>query len=169
MGISLCGCIEPPDSMKISDWISLASLVVNAILAVVVIITVQNKLTNRRVLKDHFIGEVKEIRNGYNEFLTELRTNTMHPHKIIPWFKIANLKVNDLMKILGKKYGINQNHLKPYQIDLNTQISNNVDFISHYTNSQVIFSTQSKNQIIRFQQKHNQLFNELIVLINDSK
>lgn len=169
MGISLCGCIEQPDSMKISDWIAVGGIVVNAILAVVVIITVQNKFTNRRVLKDHFIDEVKEIRNEYNEFLTELRSNTMHPHKIIPWFKIANLKVNDLMKILNKKYNINQNHLKPYQVDLNTQISNNVDFIAHYTNSQVIFSTQSRNEIIRFQQKHNKLFNDLIVLINDSK
>ena len=169
MGITLCSCIEQPDSMKISDWIAIGGIAVNAILAVVVIITVQNKFTNRRVLKDHFIDEVKEIRNEYNEFLTELRSNTMHPHKIIPWFKIANLKVNDLMKILKKKYKIDQNYLKAYQIDLNTQISNNIDFMAHYTHGQVIFSTPSKNQIIRFQQKHNQLFNELIVLINDSK
>jgi hypothetical protein len=41
--------------MKISDWISIITLIVNSGLAIWIVSTIQRKMNNRRVLKDHFI------------------------------------------------------------------------------------------------------------------
>lgn len=155
-------------SMESADWIALLGVLVNAILAYWIVRTIQNKLTNKRVLKDHFINEIKEIRNDYKTFLNNLYSNTTHPQRVIPWFKLMNIKVDDLMKIVHTKYSIDKGKLKPYQIELQELITNNEDFIAQYNGEKVVFSETSRTQLIKFQQSHNQLFNEIIITINDA-
>ena len=64
------------------------------------------------------------FQNEYKTFLTNLYLNTTHPQKIIPWFKLMNIKVDDLMSIVNAKYKIDEKKLKPYQIDLRELITN---------------------------------------------
>lgn len=156
-------------SLEAADWISLFGVIVNAGLAYWIVRTIQNRLTNKRVLKDHFINEVKEIRNDYKVCLNNLYSNTTHPHRIIPWFKLMNIKIEDLMTIVNSKYCIDKNKLKPYQVELQELITNNSDFIMHYNNEKVVFTEISRSQFIRFQQLHNQIFNDIIIKINDAK
>jgi len=168
MGTTSC-CLDSISSLTAADWIALLGVGVNAGLAYWIVRTIQNKLTNKRVLKDHFINEIKEIRNDYKTCLNNLYTNNTHPHRVIPWFKLMNIKVDDLMTIINKKYFIDKDKLKPYQIELQELITNNEDFIKQYNLEKVIFSESSRTQLIKFQQSHNQLFNELIISINDAK
>lgn len=119
--------------MGVSDWIALIGVIVNSILAYWIVRTIQNKLTNKRVLKDHFINEIKEIRNDYKTCLNNLYLNTTHPHRVIPWFKLMNIKVTDLMTLINTKYKIDKDKLKPYQIELQELITNNEDFMNQYS------------------------------------
>jgi len=164
-----CFCLSFQCSLETADWIELGSVIINAILAYWIVRTIQNKLTNKRVLKDHFITEIKDIRSEYKNCLNNLYSNSTHPHRIIPWFKLMNIKVDDLMTLINTKYKIDKSKLKPYQIELRDLITNNHDFMAQYNSEKVIFSESSRSQLIKFQQSHNQLFNEIIIAINDAE
>ena len=90
---------------------------------------------------------------------------------VIPWFKLINIKIDDLMILISQKYKkIDQKALNPYQNELRELITENEDFIKQYeSGKQVNFSEISRNQFIKFQQKHNHLFNDIIIKINDAE
>lgn len=163
-------CITYLCSLLPSDWIDITGLLINSFLAFWIVKTIQNRLTNKRVLKDHFITEIKEIRNEYRNFLSNIYSCKTHPRIVIPWFKLMNIKVNDIMSVLNVKYSIDRNYLLPYQHDLQELITNNEDFITQFNDDKnVTFTETSKIQFIKFQQENNQLFNDIIIKINDSK
>ena len=171
MGTTCC-CLNFFAFISASNWISLLGIAVNSVLAYWIVRTIQNKLTNKRVLKDHFILEVKEIRSEYKTCLSNLYNNKAHPENVIPWFKLMNIKVADLMKLISKKYHVQENILLPYQNELRELITNNDDFTHQFEekkqkNLPVEFSDNSRHTFIKFQQKHNHIFNDIIVLIND--
>lgn len=164
MGTTDCIILNP------ADWIAIAGILVNSALTIWIVRTIQNRLTNKRVLKDHFIVEIKEIRSEYKCFLNKLYANKMTAQSIIPWFKLMNIKINDIIDLISEKYRIDKTILKPYQNDLRELITENEDFIKMFKSDKPIdFSDNSKNQFIKFQQENNHLFNKIIVKINDEK
>ncbi len=168
MGTTCC-CLRLFCSLESADWIALFGVAVNAGLAYWIVRTIQNKLTNKRVLKDHFISEMKDIRTEYKNCLNNLYSNNTNPQRIIPWFKLMNIRVNDLMILINQKYKIDIKKLEPYQNELRELITNNNDFINQFRNDKVVFSEASRSELIKFQQTHNKLFNEIIIAINDSE
>lgn len=168
MGTTCC-CLRFFCSFDTSNWIDLIGIIVNAGLAYWIVRTIQNKLTNKRVLKDHFINEIKEIRAEYKGCLNNLYSNNTNPQRIIPWFKLMNIRVADLMVLINEKYKIDEKKLKPYQNELRELITNNNDFINQFKNDKIVFSEASRSELIKFQHTHNKLFNEIIIAINDSE
>lgn len=170
MGTTCC-CLDPSSSLTYADGIALFGILVNALLAFWIIRTIQNKLTNKRVLKDHFINEIKDIRNEYKSCLNNLYLNQTYAKNVIPWFKLMNIKIDDLMGLICKKHKkINRKTLNPYQNELRDLITENEDFIKYFPSKKpIIFSENSKNQLIKFQQKYNHLFNELVISVNDAE
>ena len=155
------------ERVSISDWISIIGIIINSSLSILLVITIQNRLTNKRVLKDHFITEIKDIRSEYKIFLNNLYSNNTRVKSVIPWFKLMNIKVIDIMRTINEIYKIDENILNPYQNELRELITENEDFISSFNLEQnIIFSDNSKTKIIEFQQKNNSLFNRLIIEIN---
>lgn len=155
------------ERVSISDWISIIGIIINSSLFIWLVITIQNRLTNKRVLKDHFITEIKDIRSEYKIFLNNLYSNNTRVKSVIPWFKLMNIKVIDIMRTINEIYKIDENILNPYQNELRELITENEDFISSFNLEQnIIFSDNSKTKIIEFQQKNNSLFNRLIIEIN---
>lgn len=156
------------NTIEISDWINLAGILINGVLAYWIVHTIQNKLNNKRILKDHFIQEVKDIRNEYKLCFNSLYSNNSNAQTLKAWFKLMNIKINDLMEILNEMYTINPKYLNPYQNDLRELITNNDDYIKYFNDSKIIFTEDSKSKIIVFLQQHNHLFTGLIVKINNS-
>jgi hypothetical protein len=156
-------------SLGVSDWIELTAIIVNMGLTYWIVKTIQNKLTNKRVLKDHFINEIKDIRNEYKSCLNNLYSSNTHPQRVIPWFKLMNIRVNDIMILINEKYKIDIKKLEPYQNELRELVTNNNDFIAQFKNEKIAFSEESRSELIKFQQTYNKLFNELIIGINDSE
>jgi hypothetical protein len=169
MGTTYC-CMNFLFLLSTSDWVQLFGVIVNATLAYWIVRTIQNKLTNRRVLKDYFINEIKEIRNEYKTWMSNLYSNTTQSKRVIPWFKLMNIKVDDLMTCINAKYNIDKKLLSPYQNELRELVTENEDFIKQFESSKPIeFSEVSRSSFIKFQQEHNQVFNHVIIMINDSK
>lgn len=156
--------------LEASDWIDLIAIIVNAILAYWIVKTIQNRLQNKRVLKDHFIKEIKEIRNEYKTCLSNLYSDNTIPSRVLPWFKLMNIRVSDIMMHINEKYAVDKDKLRPYQRDLQELITNNADFMTQFRSTTAVkFSENSKTQMMVFQQNHNKLFNDIIVAINDSE
>lgn len=156
-------------SLDHSDWVELFGVLVNSCIGYYIVRSIQNNLANKRVLKDHFISEVKEIRDEYRTYLNQLCSNKVSPKNVTTWFKVMNIKVNDLMKLMNDVYKIDANLLSPYQNDLRDLITENEEFESQFSTATTLnFSQASKNKFIRFQQENNKLINQIIITINDA-
>ncbi len=151
-----------------SEIIAIVGVIVDAGIAIWIVKTIQKKLTDRRILKDLFINEIKEIREEYKSFLSNLYAGKIVPKDVAPWFKLMNIKINDILGLMSKKIKVDKEKLKPYQVTLREMITEDPDFINGFKDNKPI-QFSNKNQFIKFQQENNQLFNELIVEINDAK
>ena len=158
------------NEMTTSDWISIFGIIANGIIAWWIVLEIQKNVNNRRILKDHFINEIKEIRNDYVLKLKEIYYDKCEPQKLFYWFKSMDIKVNDLMEFINEKYKkIEKNKLIPYTRDLKKLISDDEDFIKLYKKNKITdFSIILKNKINSFQQENNRIFNDVIISINDS-
>jgi hypothetical protein len=166
MGIYFC-CVTR--SLVPSNWIQIAGIIVNACLAIWIVCTIQKNINNKRVLKDHFIDEIKSIRNDYRKFLSDLYTSHINPQNALSWFKLMSIKIDDLMSLIGPRYNVDERLLNPYQNELRKIITENKDFIDQFKADKGInFSNDSKKEFIMFQQNFNHLFNEIIIKINDN-
>lgn len=150
--------------------ISIIAILVNLGLTVWIVKVIQRQLTDKRTLKNHFITEVIEIRSIYRDKLSDLYAGKSYAKSLISWFKLMNIKINDLMLLINKIYDIDIGILKPYRSELRLLITEMKEFTEGYEFDKPIkFSSHSKQQILKFQDRHNNIFNNLIVQINDAK
>jgi hypothetical protein len=151
-----------------SDYIDVAGIIVNILLTIWIVTVIQNRSANKRVLKDHYINELKEIRNEFKTCLSNLYNDKVNPKNILPWFKLMNIKITDFIEEANSTYKIDKNILNPYQNELRELITENSDFISQFNlNQKLVLSVKSKNELMQFQQKHSKIFNQLIIKINN--
>lgn len=162
-------CCPSSISPKASDIIAIIGVIVNSILAIWIVKTLQNNLTNKRYLKDHLIQEIKGLRNEYKIFLNELYHGRLKPKQILPWFKLMNIKIQDVMKIVNEKYGLEKDILKNYQVELRNIVTEQEEFTDNFKNNECISLKESSfKELLKFQQENNSKFNELIIEINDN-
>lgn len=152
--------------MSISDYIELLSVLFNILLTIWIVKVLQNKLTNKRSLKDYLIQEIKDLRQEYRKFFNNLCSNNINPQTALSWFKLMNIKIEDFMVIVSQEYHIDRKKLEPFQNDLRSLITENEDYIECFKKDKIKFSTNSIQSIIAFQQHNSKLFNEIIVEIN---
>lgn|SRR5690554_1106261 len=155
-------------TLNTSDYISVVGIIVNSLLAIWIVRTLQSNLANKRYLKDHLIQEIKNLRNEYSKFLNELNSGNMKPQKVAPWFKLMNIKVHDTMELVNEKYKVDKDLLKNYQVELRDLVTEFEEFNTNYRkNCNIQLGSQSLRHLIQFQQKNQSKFNKLIININD--
>jgi len=151
-----------------SDIISLISLIVNIFLTIWIVKTLQKNLANKRYLKDYLITEIKDLKAEYGKFLSELYSGKSKPKRITPWFKLMNIKVRDTMEIVPKKYKIDKEILKNYQIELRNFVTDLEEFKSSYKdNEMVVLKEGSMVELMKFHRNNNSKFSSLIIKINE--
>ena len=156
-------------SLYFSDFIEIIGIVVNFFLAIWIVRTIQNKLTNKRVLKDHFMCEIKELRIEYNLFIKDCYDGKLIPRDTLRWFKLRNIKNNHLMNDINELYNVNSIDLNSFQNDLRDLITNSNEYSANYrANTDVIFKYSTKRDLDLIQARYYGLFNKLIRFVNDS-
>lgn len=156
-------------SFDFSNVIDAIAIIVNSGLAIWIVKTIQNKLTNKRVLKDHFISEIKDLRYDYNEYIKSAYSGDLLPKSITRWFKIKNIKKNHLVGHLNRLYSVSASDLNTFHKELRELITNSPEYIANFRdNSPLVFTVITKIKIDKLQTKYFDVFNKIIIDINDS-
>lgn len=154
--------------LNVSNWIDITSIIVNGGLAFWIAKTLQNSMNNKRVLKDHFISEVKILKEEYFNLIDNISSNKCKPKELNSQFKTLNIKTNSLMLFLNKRYKIDTRFLTAYQIDLKKMVTEFDEYIYNFReNDDLILESDSLQKIIKFRQQNFGTFNSLIISIND--
>jgi len=155
-------------SLDFSDFIEVIGILVNFCLAIWIVKTIQNKLTNKRVLKDHFISEIKDLRVDYNEYIKNCYSGNLIPQDTLRWFKLINIKTIHLMNDVTDLYNVTSPELNSFHNDLRDIITNAPEYSANFRlNSPVVFTSATKRRIDLIQLNHYGLFNKLVRLVND--
>lgn len=158
-------------SLDFSDCIEIFGIIVNFFLAIWIVKTIQNKLTNKRVLKDHFICEIKELRAEYIEYIKNCYAGTIVPQDTLRWFKLINMKKNHLINDVRELYHVSCPELNSFHNDLHDIITNSPEYSANFRmNNTVVLSSSTKRRIdlIQIRHSHNSLFNKFVRLVNDA-
>lgn len=163
-------CYHSLNYLETGDIISIIGVLVNSFLAIWIVKTLQNNLANKRYLKDHLIQEIKDLRNEYKKFLSELYLGKLKPKQILPWFKLMNIKIQDIMELINQKYDLDKDTLRNYQVELRNIVTEQDEFNENFKDNLCFVPKESSlNDLLKFQQKNNSKFNQLIIDINDKK
>jgi hypothetical protein len=161
--------MESAWKLNLEILVNAISVLVNVFLTIYIVSKLQNSLNNKRSVKDHFIGEVVQLREEYRKFLTDLAAGQVNASKVLPWFKLMNIKGNELINILSSKYNVNDQILSPYQTELNDIITNSQEFANSFNaGTQITLTNPTLSELIRFQQRNYGTFNNMVIDINDN-
>ncbi|EKJ84922.1 hypothetical protein CLV96_0307 [Leptospira meyeri] len=150
-----------------SDYIAVADIIFNLLLAIFVIFFLQKKIDDKKYLKEHFINEIIQIRENYRTFLINLETNCLKPKEILSLLKSMNITLNDLMIILNEVYNIEPTYLINYQTELRNIVTEFNEFSKNFSkNKKVVLKDESVLEIMNFHQRNNCKFNELIKIVS---
>ena len=153
-----------------NNIISIISIIIQSLIAIWVVKTLQKRLAKQRYLKEHLIQEVKLIKDEYKTFLQNLQTGRIRPKYVAPFLKLMNTKIEDLNEIMYLKYDFDKYELKEYHIEIRNLVTNIEEFNNNYKDNELIeLDNESLNKLILFQQNNYCKFNKTIVKINYNK
>lgn len=156
-------------TFNFADLISLFGIIINSALAIWIVKTIQNKLANKRVLKDHFIAELKDLRIEYLDFIKVIHEGNLLPKLALRKFKSLEIKKKHLFENLLEIYNIDAERLDNFHFELRELITNSTEYSRNFrTNNPVIFTPQTIRTLDRIQMNYDGTFNSLIIKINDS-
>ncbi|MGO4708644.1 hypothetical protein AB4Y90_05890 [Chryseobacterium sp. 2TAF14] len=150
-----------------SNIIDIVSMAVNAFLAVFIVKNIQKSQDNERVIKDHFINEVKAIKDQYAIFYNNVIYGRITAQGMLEWFKLMNIKVSDVSNMLEANYKIKNDIFNPFIINLPDLITNDNCYISQFRSSTFTIDVPLKRKIFDFHSRNLKIFNECIIMINN--
>lgn len=155
------------------DWLGIIDTAITLAgwgITLYIALSISRKLDSERTLKNHFIDEVKAIRENEEAIFKYIIENSIHPQRLKSMMGNLNTRVGDVMNLLKSQYGIQEDFLNAFQWKYSQLISDDEDFTSNYKEDKEFqFSYQSLKDFSNYRMDKIRLFNDLIVLINNAK
>lgn len=149
-------------SLETSDWIEIISIAVNAILGILIVVVISNRISNKRALKDYFINEIKDIRDCYKKFLNELLSGKYDFNATNNWFQIINIRFINLENVLNENYKNFKLPSKELNQELRDLLTSSEDFNNSFKKPSIVISQLLKQQIFK---KHSEISTSLIYTV----
>lgn len=92
--------------MTISDWISVAEIIIGALVGVYIATSVQNNFSRSRTLKDYFIKELSELQNDYRNLVTQIWCGDLDARSITDTLKNFSSRISNLERFITLKFKI---------------------------------------------------------------
>lgn len=132
-------------------------------------ISVQSGFNNRRILKDHFIREVLEIRSDYLDLLRKLQSGEVPAKDVTYYFQQINIRVEALMPLLQAQFALDAS-IRDYHLDLLSGATELAEYAGKFKRNLKVFkSRESRESLQASHARSVKIFTELIVQINDAK
>lgn len=171
---AFCSCYEFSisllDKMQISDWIDIVSIIADVLIAVVVTKAITRRLSADRELRNFFITEVRELSQKYKSFIQDVIDEKVIGKNAISYGKKASMEIDEIMRCVSKKYGIDKNLLKNVKKTLKFTLLN---FAWHEksgaSEDAIQLNNGEINQLISLHMNNCHSLNDLIMLINEKK
>ena len=155
------------------DWgpiVSLLGIIINGFLAWRIVKSIQQKQNNERSIKDHFFGEIKDLRLESVDFLKSIYDGKINYSEIIPSLKLLGIKSSHISNSLNSHFKIKKNYFSSYLIEMNKIITDDSNYIEFNNNNEKVKLTMhSRDALLKFQSRNQNKFNELIISVNESK
>lgn len=154
------------------DWLSIINTLISLIgwgITLYIAITISRRLDSERTLKNHFIEEVKIIRDHEETIFTYIISNKIKPQRLKSMVGSLNACVGDLMNLLKEQYGIDDSFLNAFQWRYGQIILDDEDFISNFKEDiEFGFTRSLLRAFADYRTDKLRLFNDLIVVINNA-
>ena len=155
------------------DWLSVIDTAISLIgwgITLFIALSISRKLDSERALKNHFIEEVKAVRDHEEAIFQYIISNSIKPQQLKSMMGNLNTNVGDLMNLLKSQYGIDDSFLNAFQWKYSQLITDDEDFTSNYKGDQEFkFKPQLLKDFSNYRADKLKLFNDLIVEINNAK
>lgn len=160
-------------SWTVADYLQAAyvcltalGIVVTAFMAVWVVRSVQRKIDNEQMLRDHFAHEVIELRKDTRDFMTKVITGGMHAKEIKRCHYRLSSHINDLLALLNKKYKVDKKYLKAYRQNVMKIIEDDGAYTQVFdANGEVTLNSETVTKLHEIEVKNDHLFNDVLLKI----
>lgn len=130
---------------------------------------VQRELTNRRILKDHFIREILEVRQEYLNLIRRLLNGEVKCRDVQTLFRQISMRVDDLAPILNEEFGCDANTLSDCHLQLLTGIEKIPEYENGWTRNREIFASYEGREALReIGTRSYRTFNQVVRQINEA-
>lgn len=131
---------------------------------------VQNGINNRRLLKDHYIREILEIRSDYFDLFRSLQNGELKSKDVAYRFQQLSIRVDDLMPGIIEDFGLVKDDLSAYHLNILTGVSELDEYQRKYKRNSKVFTTiKSKEALQEIHRCSIGTFNAIIRQINGSR
>lgn len=154
---------------QVSDWIGVVDIIVTSAIGVWIAVSVQNNLTKSRYLKEHFINEVKDIRDLYKSFVNQLYKNKISAINIKDWFKVMSERIQNLDKFLCKEYQNCNTSIVSKHAEIQQKITSMDEFNENYKEPAITFTNSSQNEILKLHSELSCALTQSVIDINSAK
>ena len=96
--------------------VSVIGIIVNGLLAWWIVYSIQKKQDNERSIKDHFIGEIKGLRDDSKIFLNKTYNGELNQYEVVPSLKLLGITTTHLLNNLSYSFSIEKNYLNSYLV-----------------------------------------------------
>jgi|CXWL01.1.fsa_nt_gi hypothetical protein len=130
---------------------------------------VQNGINNRRLLKDHYIREVLEVRSEYFDLLRSLQAGELKSKDVQYRFQQLSIRVDDLMPSIMEEFSSVKDDLSAYHLSILTGVSELDEYQRKYKRNSKVFTTiKSKESLQAIHRCSIGTFNAIIRQISGS-
>lgn len=131
---------------------------------------VQNGINNRRLLKDHYIREVLEIRSEYFDLFRSLQKGELKPKDVAYRYQQLKIRVDDLMPGILEEFPLVNEDLSAYHLSILTGVEELDEYQRKYRKNNKVFTTiKSKEALQEIHRCSIGIFNAIIRQINGAR
>ncbi len=136
------------DFLKIDNYISIAAILIDLIIVILIGLFYNKSFSDKREVKNFLVEELKSFHKNYKDFANGVYNDKLDANSILNWFKLSNMKLDNLNYFLSQNLNIKDKRIKDEIIKLRELITDSTSFNNSFSNLNVQLSHSVKSEII---------------------
>ena len=155
--------------MSTSDWLTLADIIITAVVGIWIATTIQTNFAKTRALKDYFISELTVLQSDYRDFVSKIWNSELDAKSIKDTFKILSARIDTLNDLMHKTFKINNAIIKDAHVKFQQELTGVEELGEQYNERFVTLLNTTKTMLMPLHNKIIEAITERVIDINKSK